>query len=329
MEPRPKKIGILGYPDVTALDVVGPAEAFATANSATTDLPAARRYEVIIIGATGKEFLSESGLVMRAHVSLKATPPLDTLIIPGGRGLRLGHLGDTVATWIESRAKRTRRVVSVCTGVYGLAECGVLDGRRVTTHWKYADDLTRRFPKLNVDSNAIFLKDGPFYTSAGITAGIDLSLALIEEDFGQSLALAVARELVVYLKRPGGQEQYSEPLRFQSKSTDRFEDLAGWMVAHLDSDLTVDALAKRACVGTRHFSRLFKETFGTTPAAFVERIRLDEARQRLAESSASITQVALSVGFHSDDVFRRAFERRFGVVPGEYRGRFETAANGV
>lgn len=322
-----KRIGILGYDDVTALDVVGPAEAFATANGATSNLPAEKRYEVVIIAPTGKEFHSESGIGIRAHASLRTAPPLDTLIIPGGRGLRLGDVGSVVNDWIVNRARRTRRVVSVCTGIYGLAQCGLLDGRNVTTHWRYAPDLTARFPKLRVDSNAIFLKDGPFYTSAGVTAGIDLSLALIEEDFGPELALAVARELVVYLKRPGGQEQYSEPLRFQSSSTNRFEDLAGWMVSHLDSDLTVEALAKRACVGTRHFSRLFKETFGTTPAAFVERIRLDEARQRLAESNASIAQVALSVGFHSDDVFRRAFERRFGVVPGEYRGRFETAAS--
>ncbi|PYK08503.1 MAG: AraC family transcriptional regulator, partial [Verrucomicrobia bacterium] len=153
--------------------------------------------------------------------------------------------------WVRLHATRIRRIASVCTGVYGLAPTGLLDGREVTTHWRFAKDLSQRFPKLRVNANALFLKDGPFYTSAGITAGIDLSLALIEEDYGAAAALVVARDLVVYLKRPGGQEQYSEPLQFQSKSTDRFTDLAVWMQGHLHGDLSVEALAKRACLGSR------------------------------------------------------------------------------
>jgi transcriptional regulator GlxA family with amidase domain len=196
----------------------------------------------------------------------------------------------------------------------------------VTTHWNHAQDVARRFPKLKVESNALFLKDGRFYTSAGITAGIDLSLAMIEEDHGPSIALAVARELVVYMKRSGGQEQYSEPLQFQTQSTNRFADLAAWIPGHLRQDLSVEALAERACICPRHFSRRFKSAFGSTPAAFVEALRLDEARRRLISARRSIEATAASVGFRSADSFRRAFERRFGIPPRTYRSRFEAAS---
>jgi transcriptional regulator GlxA family with amidase domain len=320
-----KRIGILGFEGVTALDMVGPAEAFSVASAQGGGAP---RYEVITIGATGASFVSESGLSFRAHAKLEAAPAIDTLIIPGGHGLREAKVNQRVARWVRQRARRTRRMVTVCTGIYGLAPTGLLDGRRVTTHWQFAADVARRFPALRVEPNALFIKDGPFYTSAGITAGIDLSLALIEEDFGQELALAVARELVVYLKRPGGQEQYSGPLRFQSESTDRFAGLAAWIAGHLDADLSIEALSKRACVSPRHFSRLFKDAFGKSPASLIEQLRLDEARRRLAEPRAAIKRVALSVGFSSADVFRRAFTRRFGVVPGDYRGRFDAANAG-
>jgi transcriptional regulator GlxA family with amidase domain len=175
---------------------------------------------------------------------------------------------------------------------------------------------------LIVDTDAIFLKDGPFYTSAGITAGIDLTLALIEEDYGPSVALGVARELVVYLKRSGGQEQYSEPLRFQSRSTDRMADIAAWITVNLQKDLSVEGLAARANLGPRHFNRRFLDAFGTTPAAFVETLRVEEARRRLTVKQDTIERVALSVGFRSDDVFRRTFERRFGITPSAYRNRF-------
>jgi transcriptional regulator GlxA family with amidase domain len=176
---------------------------------------------------------------------------------------------------------------------------------------------------LNVDHDALFLKDGPFYTAGGITASVDLALALIEEDHGPRVALAVARELVVFLKRSGGQKQYSEPLEFQINSSDRFADLASWMVEHMRDDLSLAALAKRVCLSPRHFVRRFKQAFGGTPAAFVENLRLDEARRRLSERTQTIENVAGSVGFQSDDVFRRAFQRRFGVKPSSYRSRFD------
>ncbi|HTU01684.1 MAG TPA: GlxA family transcriptional regulator [Candidatus Sulfotelmatobacter sp.] len=319
---NPKRVGFLGFDGVTALDLVGPAEVFATAVSPEPECGDQALYEVVTIGVSRKPFTSDSGLVFRAAATLEGAPALDTLIVPGGAGLREPHVNARVTAWVKSRAGRIRRVASVCTGIYGLAPSGLLDGRRVTTHWKFTADLARRFPQLRVEPNALFVKDGAFYTSAGVTSGIDLSLALVEEDFGPQVALAAARMLVVYLKRAGGQEQYSEPLRFQTQSSDRFSDLAAWMAGHLHRDLSVEALARRASVCGRHFSRRFKHVFGSTPAAFVEDLRLNEARRLLSSNTGTIESVADSVGFRSADSFRRAFERRFGISPTSYRGRF-------
>lgn len=319
---KPNSIGILGYDGVTALDLVGPADAFASA--VTTDGAGKKQacYEIVVIGLTHRPFTAESGVVFTPKAALSGAPPLDTLIVPGGSGLRDEEINETVAVWINSRAKHIRRIASVCTGIYGLAPTGLLDGRRVTTHWRFADDVARTFPELEVESDALFLKDGRFYTSAGITAGIDLSLALIEEDHGPTVALSVARELVVYLVRNGGQEQYSEPLQFQTESASPLADLAAWISSHLQADLSVECLAERAHVSPRHFSRRFKSSFGTAPGTFVENLRLDEARRRLTAMNSSIDRVSASVGFRSPDVFRRAFERRFGIAPSTYRSRF-------
>jgi transcriptional regulator GlxA family with amidase domain len=320
---KPLRLGLIGYDGVQALDIIGPSDAFTIAEIESDNGQRRPCYEVIVIGITNKPFRAESGISFQPHTTLRCAPTLDTLIIPGGRGARIGKSGNLIAKWISSRAKRIRRIASVCTGIYALAPTGLLDGRRVTTHWRFANDVARRFPKLNVDHDALFLKDGPFYTAGGITASVDLALALIEEDYGPRVALAVARELVVFLKRSGGQKQYSEPLEFQINSTDRFADLASWMVEHMRGDLSLDALAKRVCLSPRHFVRRFKQAFGGTPAAFVENLRLDEARRRLSERTQTIENVASSVGFQSDDVFRRAFQRRFGVKPSSYRSRFD------
>ena len=320
---KPLRVGLIGYDGVQGLDIIGPSDAFTIAEIEGDNGQRRPGYEVIIVGITNKPFRAESGVSFQPHTTLGNAPTLDTLIIPGGRGARIGQSSNLIAKWISSRAKRIRRIASVCTGVYALAPTGLLDGRRVTTHWRFANDVARRFPKLNVDHDALFLKDGPFYTAGGITASVDLALALIEEDYGPRVALAVARELVVFLKRSGGQKQYSEPLEFQINSTDRFADLASWMVEHMRGDLSLAALAKRVCLSPRHFVRRFKQAFGGTPAAFVENLRLDEARRRLSERTQTIENVASSVGFQSDDVFRRAFQRRFGVKPSSYRSRLD------
>jgi transcriptional regulator GlxA family with amidase domain len=317
-----RRIGIVGFDNLTGLDLVGPADVFATAAEACSSASREKPYEVVVIGITGRPFTSDAGLVFKPACTLATAPALDTLIIPGGHGLRAHGNDAKVAAWVASRAARTRRIASVCTGIYGLAPSGLLDGRRVTTHWKFTADVARKFPKLRVDPDAIFVKDGPFYTAAGVTSGIDLALALVQEDLGSQVSLAVARLLVVYMKRAGGQEQFSEPLKFQTQSSDRFSDAAAWMAGNLHGDLSVEKLARRACVCPRHFSRRFKDAFGSTPAAFVEGLRLAEARRLLSTESATVEGVSESVGFRSSDSFRRAFERRFGITPTGYRSRF-------
>ena len=319
----PLRIGFLAYDQVNALDFVGPAEAFATAGQIGK---LADCYEVCIIGVTRRPFLAESKIRFYPDASLQTAPKLDTVIVPGGGGLREAQTNLAIVKWLKARAARVRRIVSVCTGIYGLAPTGLLDGRRVTTHWRFAADVAARFPKLKVEPSALFLKDGAFYTAAGVTAGIDLALALIEEDFGRGVALSVAREMVVYLRRSGGQEQYSEPLRFQTESIDRLSELASWITSHPSLDLSVDALAHRACLSRRHFIRRFKAAFGQPPAIFVQTRRLDEARRRLCDGKTSIEAVANSVGFQSSDVFRRAFSRRFRITPSEYQRTFGHSA---
>jgi transcriptional regulator GlxA family with amidase domain len=318
----PIRVGILGFEGVMALDLVGPVDAFSSAFTEDSDGKPVACYEVVIIGLTARPFTSENGIIFKPHTTIAAAPRLDTLIIPGGKGLRVPETQRHAAAWISTQAEKTRRIATVCTGTFGLAATGLLDGRKVTTHWRRADELSSTFPDLNVDGNALYLKDGKFYTCAGVTAGVDLSLALIEEDFGPRVALSVARELVVYLKRPGGQEQFSETLEFQTNSSDRFADLAAWMQGHLRHDLSAELLADRANLSPRHFARKFKQVFGTTPAAFVEDLRLREARERLTLPNQTIESVAASVGFKSDDAFRRAFERRFGLQPSVYRKHF-------
>jgi len=321
---KPIRVGVLGFEGVMALDLVGPVDAFSSAFIEDGGETLAC-YEVVIIGLTARPFRSENGIIFKAHTSIAKSPPLDTLIIPGGKGLRVPDTQRRTAAWIKTQVEPTRRIATVCTGTFGLAATGLLDGRKVTTHWRQADELSATFPDLNVDGNALYLKDGKFYTCAGVTAGVDLSLALIEEDFGPRVALSVARELVVYLKRPGGQEQFSEPLQFQTNSRDRFADLGAWIQGHLRHDLSADVLAERANLSPRHFARRFKEVFGTTPAVFVEDLRLREARERLTLPGQTIEGVAASVGFKSDDAFRRAFERRYGLQPSSYRRHFSVA----
>jgi transcriptional regulator GlxA family with amidase domain len=318
------RIGILGYDGVTALDLVGPADAFSIADEIAVAQGAPPPYRIGILGLSGPRFVAESGLRFEAHSTLEAAPAADTFVVPGGSGLREPAANARLVGWLRANAHRCRRIACVCTGIFGLAPSGLLDGRRVTTHWRFAREVAQKYPKLVVDADALYTRDGRYYTSAGITAGIDLSLALIEEDLGPRTALAVARELVVYLRRPGGQGQYSAPLRMQTLSTDRFADLTAWMLGHLDQDLRVEKLAARANLSPRHFSRLFAEVFGRPPARHVEDLRLTEARRMLGQDGVSIQRTAAAVGFASADVFRRAFARRFGLSPAEYRSRFRT-----
>ena len=320
MSNRSIPVVLLAYSGVQTLDFAGPLDAFTAANVARPD-----SYSFATVSLTGAPFVTESGLKITPECALHDLSAIDTLIVPGGAGLRPPGVAEEIAEALRHQAPGCRRVVSVCTGIYALARSGLLDGRRATTHWRFADDVARLFPALRMDSDKIFIKDGPYYSSAGITAAIDLSLALIEEDYGPALALNVARDLVVYVKRSGGQRQFSEPLRFQTKATDRFAELAGWIAGNLAADLSIEKLAERTSLSPRQFNRRFAEAFGLNPSAKIEELRLDAARDHLTGSGAAVETIAAIVGFRSGDAFRRAFDRRFGLSPGEYRRRFGSA----
>ena len=322
----PKRVGILGFEGVVAIDLAGPAQVFDGAQISDEKGNQQPGYEVLTIGLSNRPFATDTGMVIKPGKTVKNAPSLDTLIIPGGKVLaRDPRLAGAVAKFVLERAGKTRRIASICTGAFGLAETGLLSGHNVTTHWRFARELADRFPDLRVQDDTIFIKAGSLYTSAGATAGIDLSLHLVEEDYGSAVALSVARDLVVYLKRSGGQQQYSEPLQFQTQSIDRFAELPTWMIGHLNENLSVEALAARACLCARHFGRRFKMVFGHSPADFVEKLRIDEARHRLSNGVDNIENIAASVGFKSADAFRRAFERRLGIKPKEFRQRFQSS----
>ncbi len=243
--------------------------------------------------------------------------------MPGGDGTRLPQ--DDLVGWLRAHAGRAERLVSVCTGAFLLAEAGLLDGRRVTTHWASCDTLAERFPGVRVDPDPIFVRDGHVATSAGVTAGIDLALALVEEDLGREAALTVARYLVVFLRRPGGQAQFSAQLRAQSARREPLRDLQGWISDHPGADLSVEALAERVGLSPRQFARAFTAEVGVTPGRYVDRVRLEAARRLLEDSSRGIEQVARDCGYGTPEAMRRAFLRVLGVSPAEYRRRFRTS----
>jgi transcriptional regulator GlxA family with amidase domain len=316
-EVKPIVVGVLGFDGVTTLDLTGPLDAFAAVNR--SDSSRVHGYNVFVIGLENKTFASESGAVFRAQNTLETAPPLDTLIIPGGLGIRSDHAIRTFSDWLNRSGPSVRRIAAVSTGIYALAYSGVLKGRQVTTHWRFAQPLARKFPEVHVNYTASFLKDGMFYSCGGGTAAIEMTLSLIEEDFGAQVALSVARDFVVELRPPGGKRHQIEPFDYQVSPTERLADLPAWIAGHLRGNLSVDALAKRTSLSPRHFGRLFKRVFKTTPAHFVEQLRLEEARRRLLVPRHNVNSVAASVGFASAVAFRRAFERCFGASPSHFR----------
>jgi transcriptional regulator GlxA family with amidase domain len=251
---------------------------------------------------------------------------VDTLLVAGGLGAREQRCSRDYLDWLGDQAARARRFGSICTGAWVLAEAGLLDGRRATTHWGSCGELARRYPRVTVDPDPIYVRDGNCYTSAGVTAGIDLALALVEEDLGRAVALRVARLLVVFLRRPGGQAQFSTTLAAQARERGTLGDLVAWMADHVRGDLSVAALARRAAMSPRNFARHFADEVGTTPARYVEGLRLEAARRRLEATTLSVEEVAGASGFGSAEILRRAFRRRLGVTPGQYRTTFGGAA---
>ena len=313
-ESTPKLVGFIGVDGMSSFDLLGSLEAFAAARSAEPQSDAQRCYETVVIGADMRSFVSSAGAVIKARHTLQSAPPLDTIIIPGGTGLRNSEAGRKIAAWLAERTKTTRRIAAISAGIYPLASTGLLNGRSVTTHWRLTNDVARTFPALSVNSAVSFVKADSFYTCGGGVAGVEMSLALIEEDYGARTALAVARELGIDLRPAGATLQIALP-QHQSGPAERLAELPTWITSRLHRDLTVDALAERACLSPRHFYRLFKETFKSTPAAFIEQLRINEAHRLLAARRENVESVASSVGFKSPAVFRRAFGRQLGVSP--------------
>lgn len=323
--PNPRRIALVGYPGVQSLDLVGPLEVFSMAN----DRRGGSAYQVILASPAGGDIVSNAGLVLGGSTALADLPDdLDTILFAGGSeaGLRAMQ-GSEVIAWLQARARSTRRMGSVCSGAFALAAAGLLDGRRATTHWDSCAAMREFRPQIRLEPDAIFVADPPFYTSAGITAGIDLCLSLVEDDHGPDLALAVARNLVLFMRRPGGQTQYSAGLNLQAAATPRLRRLITEVTADPTGDLGLPALAARAGMSERTFSRVFHKETGATPAAFVELARIDRAKALLETSDWTLARVADRAGFGSLDGLHRAFQKRLGITPGDYRARFGSRAS--
>ena len=321
-----RHVVLVGFDGLQALDLVGPLEVFSKANlhsPATGHAPF--RYVVTIASIEGGDISTGSGLWIGRTAGLDELPDrIDTVLVGGGTadGLAAAARSERLIGWLRETAPRVRRMGSVCTGAFLLGAAGLLDGRRATTHWQSCDLLKRMFPAAEVEPDAIFVADGHFYTSAGVTSGIDLSLAMVEQDLGHKVALAVARDLVLYLRRAGGQTQFSASLAAQAKGGGRLGDLLLWIADHPDADLSLPALADRAAMSERNFGRVFADQTGMTPACFVECVRLDRAKLYLETTDWPLARVAERSGLGTAATLIRAFTRRIGITPDSYRKRF-------
>jgi len=324
-----KRVVFFGLPPVREIDLIGAIDVFSTANQISGGKPL---YELKVISAEpvkGGRLSGMFGVSLSCDGDYRSfRGEIDTLLVPGGRGVEEKTAAPSALAWLRKAAKGSRRVGSICTGTFLLAQAGLLDGRRVATHWAFAADLARRYPKVTVDPDPIWIQDGNYYTSAGVTSGIDLSLALLEEDHGAALALEVARMMVVFLKRPGNQAQFSVSLAAQKTERKPLHELRVWMAEHLTADLSVEALAKRVAMSPRNFQRAFAAEAGKPPARFVEDLRIEAARRHLERTTQGLAEIADRCGFGSADVMGRAFARLLHATPGEYRSRFRSSGIG-
>ncbi|MEV8391626.1 MULTISPECIES: GlxA family transcriptional regulator [unclassified Streptomyces] len=312
-----RSVLVVLYDEVQSLDVTGPVEVFNGARLATGDRGA---YRIGTASLDGAPVRTSSGLTLVPDMALTDAPDPHTLVVPGGNGSRAPD--PLLIAWLRRRAPRAARLVSVCTGALLLAEAGLLDGRRATTHWVAVDLLARNYPAVDVDPEPIYVRDGEVSTSAGVTSGIDLALALVEEDHGREAALSVARHLVVFLRRPGNQAQFSVQLAAQTARREPLRDVQSWISEHPGDDLSVDSLAARASLSPRHFARAFRAETGMTPGRYVERVRLEHARRLLEESADGVEEISRACGYGTPEAMRRAFVRALGTAPAEYRRRF-------
>jgi transcriptional regulator GlxA family with amidase domain len=314
-------IEVLAYPAVQLLDVTGPLQVFATANDLVAKAGGARPYMIRLVAPGGHSVTASAGVALLADPLSPPEALVDTLIVAGGERSNPALIDAVLVDWVSKRTRQARRTASICTGAFLLAAAGLLDGRQAVTHWQHCAELARRFPAVCVQSDCIFMRDGSLWTSAGVTAGIDLALALVEEDLGRTIALAVARYLVVFLKRPGGQAQFSEALSLQA-TEDTFGVLHDWISKHLAEDLSLSVLASQAGMSERSFSRHYAESTGLTPARAVERLRLEAARRLLLDTRLPVKRISQRCGFGSEETMRRSFLRLLSVTPQDYRARF-------
>jgi transcriptional regulator GlxA family with amidase domain len=314
-------VEVLAFPSVQLLDVSGPMQVFASANEIVANAGERPPYVLRVVAKDGQVVTASAGLGLVAAPLSPFRAPLDTLIVAGGPGVQAAAADSVTITWVRDRASQARRVASVCTGAFLLAASGVLDGKRATTHWSFCAELSQRFPAVRIEPDPIFVCDGSTWTSAGVTAGIDLALALVEQDLGRTVALAVARYLVVFLKRPGGQSQFSAALSLQT-AEDKFGALHQWISAHLANDISLPVLASQAGMSERSFSRHYAEAAGMTPLRAVELLRVEAARRLLSETRLPVKRISQRCGFGSEETMRRSFLRRLAVTPQDYRARF-------
>jgi transcriptional regulator GlxA family with amidase domain len=317
-----RSVAFLIYDGVQALDLVGPWEAFFEASR----IDAEGGYQLSTLSLGGRPVRSETGLTLSADAALETAGPFHTVIVPGGLGVRRDDRDPRLVAELQRLAAGAERVVSICTGAFLVAEAGLADGRRMTTHWRYAEDLAAEYPQVTVDAERLYLTDGRLWSAAGVMAGLDLALAIIEADLGEAAAVTIARYLVVYLRRSGSQSQFSAPFQAQGHTSARLSRLADWVREHPDAASDTEVLAAQAGFSPRHFRRVLRRESGASPAEFVEGVRLDTARDLLAAGRGSVKQVATATGFRSADVFRRAFRRRYLLSPTVYRERFRSAS---
>jgi transcriptional regulator GlxA family with amidase domain len=316
-------VEFLAYPAVQLLDVTGPLQVFASANDLMAKAGEARPYAIRLVAPGGDSVEASAGVALVADPLSSLETGVDTLMVAGGENFNSMSMDAVLVDWVRERSRQASRIASICTGAFLLAASGVLDGRRAATHWQHCAELARRFPAVHVESDPIFVRDGSVWTSAGVTAGIDLALALVEQDLGRTVALSVARYLVVFLKRPGGQAQFSEALSLQA-AEDKFGSLHGWISKHLAEDLSLPTLASQAGMSERSFSRHYAELTGLTPARAVERLRVQAARHLLTDTRLPIKRISQRCGFGSEETMRRSFLRLLSVTPQDYRARFRS-----
>jgi transcriptional regulator GlxA family with amidase domain len=317
----PRIIEMLAFPSVQLLDVTGPVQVFASANDFVMETGGPAPYVVNVVARAGGHVIASAGVTLATAALPAVDVPLDTLVVAGGQGVHAAAADPLLVDWVSRRAREARRVASVCTGAFLLAASGVLDRKRAVTHWSVCAELARQYPAVQVESDPIFVQDGAVWTSAGVSSGIDLALALVEEDLGRAAALAVARYLVVFLKRPGGQAQFSTALSLQV-ADEEFGVLHGWINQHLAEDISLPVLARQAGMSERNFSRRYAQAVGQTPLRAVEQLRVEAARRLLSETRLSVKRISQRCGFGSEETMRRSFLRLLSVTPQDYRARW-------